>query len=190
MKKDLDAKGITVFDKVPAVKGLNFVLFQSKSLTKVQRLTKLLNDLAIVLPIATLVCFAGVVVLTRPRRRGVVRAATALAFSMTLILVFLALARNHYLSGLSPSQSVAANAAVIDTVTAVLRRGIRIILIASLVLAVIAMIVGNDRVAPLGQARNAKVDDGWTIPRMRGAVPQRVAVGGPRAWRLGSGDLE
>jgi hypothetical protein len=35
VKKDLDAKGITVFDKVPAVKGLNFVLFQSKSLTKV-----------------------------------------------------------------------------------------------------------------------------------------------------------
>jgi hypothetical protein len=146
VKKDLDAKGITVFDKVPAVKGLNFVLFQSKSLTKVQRLTKLLNDLAIVLPIATLVCFAGAVVLTRPRRRGVVRATTALAFSMTLILVFLALARNHYLSGLSPSQSVAANAAVIGTVTAALRRGIRIILIASLVLAVIAMIVGNDRV--------------------------------------------
>jgi hypothetical protein len=56
------------------------------------------------------------------------------------------LARNHYLSGLSPSQSVAANAAVIGTVTAALRRGIRIILIASLVLAVIAMIVGNDRV--------------------------------------------
>ena len=29
VKKKLDAKGITVFDKVPAVKGLNFVLFQS-----------------------------------------------------------------------------------------------------------------------------------------------------------------
>jgi hypothetical protein len=99
-----------------------------------------------VLPIATLVFFVGAVVLTRPRRRGVVRAATALALSMTLILVSLALARHHYLSGLSPSQSVPANAAVIDTVTAALRRGLRIILIASLALATIAMIVGNDRV--------------------------------------------
>ena len=43
-KKKLDAQGITVFDKVPAVKGLNFVLFQSDTLVKVQRLIKLLEQ--------------------------------------------------------------------------------------------------------------------------------------------------
>ncbi len=51
MKKQLDSKGITVFDKVPAVKGLNFVLFQSDQLVKIQRLTRFLNKLAVVLPI-------------------------------------------------------------------------------------------------------------------------------------------
>ena len=37
-KKRLDGKGITVFNKVPAVKGLNFVLFQSDQLVHIQKL--------------------------------------------------------------------------------------------------------------------------------------------------------
>jgi hypothetical protein len=145
VKKKLDAKGITVFDKVPAVKGLNFVLFQSKSLVKVQKATKLLNDLAIVLPIIALLCFAGAVVLARNRRRGLVRAATGLFLSMALILVVMAVARNQYLSGLSPNKSVAANQAVIDTVTSALRLGVRIILVASAVIALVALLAGNRR---------------------------------------------
>jgi len=146
VKKKLDAKGITVFDKVPAVKGLNFVLFQSKSLVTIQKLTKLLNDLAIVLPIIALLLFAAVVVLTRNRRRGLVRAATGLALSMAVILVAVAVARNQYLSGLSPNQSVAANQAVIDTVTATLREAVRIILIVAAVIAIVALIAGNRHV--------------------------------------------
>jgi hypothetical protein len=146
VKKRLDAKGITVFDKVPAVKGLNFVLFESKNLTKIQKLTKLLNDLAIVLPIISLLCFAASVVLVRNRRRGVVRAAVGLALSMAAVLVVVAVARNQYLSGLSPTQSVAANQAVIDTVTANLRLGLRIILAISALIAVVAALVGNRRI--------------------------------------------
>ena len=61
-KKDLDAKAITVFDKVPAVKGLNYVLFQSNDLVRIQGLVNFLNKLAVVLPIVTLLFFAGVVV--------------------------------------------------------------------------------------------------------------------------------
>ena len=145
VKKKLDAKGITVFDKVPAVKGLDFVLFQSKDLVKVQKVTKLLNDLAIVLPIITLLFFAASVVLARNRRRGLVRAATGLAVSMAAVLVVMAVARHQYLSGLSPNQSVAANQAVIDTVTATLRLGLRIILGVSALIAVVALLAGNRR---------------------------------------------
>jgi hypothetical protein len=146
VKQKLDAKGITVFDKVPAVKGLNFVLFQSKNLVKVQKVTKLLNDLAIVLPIVTLLCLAGSVVLARNRRRGLVRAATGLALSMAVVLVAVAVARQQYLSGLSPNQSVTANQAVIDTVTATLRLGLRIILAVSALIAVVALLAGNRRI--------------------------------------------
>jgi hypothetical protein len=143
VKQKLDAKGITVFDKVPAVKGLNFVLFQSDDLVKVQKVTKLLNDLAIVLPIITLLFFAASVVLARNRRRGLLRAATGLAISMAAVLVVMAVARHQYLSGLSPNQSVAANQAVIDTVTATLRLGLRIILGVSVIIAVVALLAGN-----------------------------------------------
>jgi hypothetical protein len=145
VKHKLDAKGITVFDKVPAVKGLNFVLFQSKDLVKVQKVTKLLNDLAIVLPIITLLCLAASVVLARNRRRGLVRAATGLALSMAAVLVVIAVARHQYLSGLSPNQSVAANQAVIDTVTGTLRLGLRIILGVAALIAVVALLAGSPR---------------------------------------------
>jgi hypothetical protein len=145
VKQKLDAKGITVFNKVPAVKGLNFVLFQSEDLVKVQKVTKLLNDLAIVLPIIALLCFAASVVLARNRRRGLARAATGLALSMAGVLVVIAVARHQYLSGLSPNQSVAANQAVIDTVTATLRLGLRIIFGVSAFIAVVALLAGNRR---------------------------------------------
>lgn len=145
VKKKLDAKGITVFDKVPAVKGLDFVLVQSQDLVKVQKATKLLNDLAIVLPIVTLLFLAASVVLARNRRRGLVRAAGGLALSMAAVLVVMAVARHQYLSGLSPDQSVAANQAVIDTVTATLRLGLRIILGVSAFIVVVALAAGNRR---------------------------------------------
>jgi hypothetical protein len=145
VKKKLNAKGITVFDKIPAVKGLDFVLFQSKDLVKVQKVTKLLNDLAIILPIITLLCLAASVVLARNRRRGLVRAAAGLAISMAAVLVVMAVARHQYLSGLSPNQSLAANQAVIDTVTARLRLGLRIILGVSALIAVVALVAGNRR---------------------------------------------
>jgi len=153
-KKALTAQGITVFNKVPAVKGLEFVLFQSNDLARVQGLTRLLNKVALVLPIITLLCFAGGVVLARNRRRGLVRAATGLALSMALILVAISVARNQYLSGLSPSQSVAANSAVIDTVTASLRMAVRIILIVAVLVALGALIAGNTRLRAWMGTRN------------------------------------
>jgi len=142
VKQALDAKGITVFDRVPAV-SLTYVLFQSDSLVHIQKLVKFLNKLAIVLPIITLLFFAGAVVLARDRRRGLVRAAVGLALSMALILVLIAVGRNQYLSGIKPPQSPTAQAAVIDIVTANLRDAVRIILIVAALIAFVAVLVGN-----------------------------------------------
>ncbi len=143
VKKDLDAKGITVFNKVPAVKGLNYVLFQSDNLVHIQKLVKFLNKLAVVLPIVTLLCFAGAVVLARNRRRGLVRVGVGLALSMGLILVVIAVGRNQYLAGVKPPQSPEASSAVIDTVTANLRDAVRLILILAALLAIGALVAGN-----------------------------------------------
>jgi hypothetical protein len=145
VKKRLDAKGITVFDKIPAVKGVNFVLFQSKSLAKTQQMVRLLNKVVIVLPIVTILAFAAAIVLARNRRKGLVRAAFGLAISMALVLIVLSVATNQYLGSLSPSQSVAANSAAIDIVTNSLRETIRIILIVSAAIAIAALVAGNSR---------------------------------------------
>ncbi len=146
VKKSLADKGITVFNRVPAVNGLSFVLFQSDQLSKFQRLTRFLNKLALVLPVVTILLLAGAVLLAKNRRRGLVRAASGLALAMALILVVLAVARNQYLNGLSPDKSKAANQAVIDTVTASLREWVRIIGIVAAVIALLAVIVGIPRV--------------------------------------------
>jgi hypothetical protein len=142
LKKDLAAKGITVFNNVPAVKGVDYVLFQSSDLPKIQRLTKALNSLAVLLPILTLLLLAASVVLARNRRRGLVRAAAGLALSMVVVLVVVNVARNQYLSGVNPSGKRAAQAAVIDTVSAPLTDGVRTVLIVAAVVAVLVVIVG------------------------------------------------
>ncbi len=158
VKEKLDAKGITVFDKVPAAKGLNYVLFQSKDLVRIQKLVNFLDKLAVVLPILTLLCFAGAVVLTRNRRKGLARAGVGLALSMGLILVAIAVLENRYVAGVKPPQSPQAASAVIDTVAANLRDAIRLILALAALVAVVALVAGNTWVrAKVGDMRKP----GW-----------------------------
>jgi hypothetical protein len=141
-KKRLDENGVTVFNKVPAVKGLNVVLFQSDQLVRFQRVTRLLNKVALILPILTLLIFAAGVILSKDRRRGLVRATVGLTLSMGLMLTLISVVRNQYLNSLDPSQSKAANAAAIDTVTAPLQDTIRAILFLALLIAIIALAAG------------------------------------------------
>jgi hypothetical protein len=143
VKRALDARGITVFDKVPAIKGPNLVLLRSTQLAKIQRLTRALDRLALLLPIVTVLLFAAAIVLTRNRRRGLVRAAAGLALSMALVLVVAGVARNQYLSSLLPSQSRAAAAAVFDALVALLLDSIRTIMIVAAIVALVAVVAGN-----------------------------------------------
>jgi hypothetical protein len=153
-KKALDAKGITVFNKVPSINGPQLVLFHSTQVARAQRLTRFLNHLALVLPIVTLLCFAGSVLLNRDRRRGLVRAATGLALSMALVLVVGSVARNQYLSSLDTSQSKPAAAAVIDALSALLLDSVRTLAIVAAIVAIVGVVIGNRRVrAWLGTRR-------------------------------------
>ena len=143
VRKELDARGITVFNKVPKVNAPTIVLFQSTQLVRLQGLIRLLDRLYILLPIVTLLLFAAGIVLTRNRRRGLVRAATGLALSMGLLLIIAAIARNQYLNSLSPSQSKPATTAVIDTVSASLLDTIRATFFVAAVVAIVAVVFGN-----------------------------------------------
>lgn len=115
-KRQLSARGLTVFNKVPNYTGAPFVLFQPNQLAKLQRWIKFLDHLALVLPIVSILMLAGAVLLVRDRRRGFVHAASGLFVSMALLLIAANVGRNQYLSSLKVTQSKATTAAVIDTV--------------------------------------------------------------------------
>ncbi len=142
-KQALRKKRITLFEKVSTADAPTLTLFQSTQLVRLQGLTRLLNRLYILLPIVTLLLFAGGIILTRNRRRGLVRAAAGLAVSMAVVLVVASVGRDHYLSSLSPSQSRPATEAVIDTISASLLDTVRTIFVVAAVIAVVAAIAGN-----------------------------------------------
>ncbi len=143
VKQRLSDRGLTMFEKVPTTSATHFVLFRSTQLQKLQRLTKVVNRLAYLLPVLSLLFFAAGVVLTESRRRGLVRAATGLALSMAVVLVAANVGESQYLASLLPSQSKDAAAAVIDDVAAALLDSVRTILVAAAVVAVVALLFGN-----------------------------------------------
>jgi len=141
-KQQLSAHGLSVFNKIPNYNGAPLVLFQSDQLAKLQRWIKFLNHLALVLPIVSILMFAGAVLLARDRRRGLVHAASGLAVSMALLLIAANVGRNQYLSSLNVHQSKEATAAVIDTVDAALLDSVRWILAIAAIVAIVAFVVG------------------------------------------------
>jgi hypothetical protein len=143
VKKQLVARGITAFDSVPTINGPSLVLLRSTQLAQAQRLTRALDRLAVLLPIVTLLLFAGAIALARNRRRGVVRAAAGLALSMALILVVAGVGRNQYLSSLLPTQPKAAAAAVFDTLVALLLDSARTIMYVAAAVALVFFVAGN-----------------------------------------------
>jgi hypothetical protein len=145
VKQALDKKGITVFDKVPTANGTSFVLFQSDQLTKLQGLINALNRLAYLLPILGVVCFAGGILLTENRRKGLVRAAVGLALAMGLLLVGVAVGRNLYLNALGKSVNLRAAANIYDAMSAFPLGTTRVVLLVSVIVALVGMAVGNKR---------------------------------------------
>ena len=61
---------------------------------------RLLKAVAIVLPLLSLLCLAGAVFLSRPRRRGLLHAAIGVALAMLLLVAALGVARSAYLDAL------------------------------------------------------------------------------------------
>ena len=102
VKTKLDARGISIFDKVTLpVDRQEFVLFQSKLLSQVQGLVDLLQTLAWVLPVLALACLAGAIGLSPRRRRTLERAAIGVAFAVGVQLVLLRAGRSLYLDAIT-----------------------------------------------------------------------------------------
>ncbi|MEA2180465.1 MAG: hypothetical protein QOG77_3762 [Solirubrobacteraceae bacterium] len=131
----------------PTVDG-QVALVQSDALVTAQGGVRLLKGVAILLPVLALLCLAGSVALSRPWRRGLLRAAIGIVVAMLILVAALGVARSAYLDALSqgtlPRQ---ASADIFDSVVTLLRTGLRVVAVAAVLLAIATFLAGM----PLGR---------------------------------------
>ena len=144
VRSGLQERGLNrVASAIPPTVDGRVELFQSQGLVSAQKAVKLLKTLAIVLPVLALACLVGAVFLTRSRRRGLLRVGMGLAVAMLLLIAALAVARSAYLDALGQGalpRDAASN--IFDTLVALLRDGVRVAVIAAVLVAVIAFVAG------------------------------------------------
>lgn len=130
-------------DAIPDDVDARIALVQSSALVDAQSGVKLLKGVAIVLPLLALLSLAGSVLLSRPRRRGLLRAAAGVGAAMVLLIAALALARSAYLDALSDGALPRdAASTIFDSVAGLLRTGIRLVVLIALVVAGLAVVAG------------------------------------------------
>ena len=124
----LDANGVHLFDGVPAASlDRRFVLFRSADLARAQDATRLLDALGKWLPFATLAAFAGAIASSTHHRRALGYSALALAATMVVITVALAVGRAYYLDRVGGGIPRAAAAVPFDGLFRSMRRWVRIV---------------------------------------------------------------
>jgi hypothetical protein len=157
IKTALQERGLTRIAAAipPSVDG-QIKLVQSEGLVSAQRGVRLLKGVAIVLPVLAVLCLAGAVFLSRPRRRGLLHVAIGVALAMLLMVAALAIARSAYLDALgSGAFPRDAASSIFDTLVTFLRDGLRVVLIAALLLALVSFLFG----LPLGALWSRVVTD-------------------------------
>jgi hypothetical protein len=143
VKQDLIQHGFSLASNIPAVSP-TVALFQAKDLGKAQSLYRLVTTLKIVLPILALLLLAAGVWAARGRRRALVRAALGVAASMLILGIGLQIARGIYLSSTLPTDAAAA---AFDALVHFLKNGLRVVLLAGLIIAIAAYFTGPSRTA-------------------------------------------
>jgi hypothetical protein len=173
VKQDLEERGLTrVADAIPPTVDGRVTLLTSEGFAKGRDAIDLLESLTIALPILSLACLIGHVLLSESRRRGVLRVALGLACTALLLLAVVGIGRSLYLDAIDATVLPREAASdIFDALIVLLRDGLRIAVLAALVLAALSLLAG----APLRRAAAA------TGPRVR-AVAGRVAADPRTAW--------
>lgn len=149
LKERLDARGITVFDRVPTSSvNSRFVLISSKQLDSAQKGVRLLKAVAIGLPLLVLALYAIAIGISRRRRRTLLQASLGVVAGMALLGIGLAIGRSIYLDYVAgPKLPHDAATAFYDTLVHYLRLGIRVIAGIALLVAAGAWVTGPSRAA-------------------------------------------
>jgi hypothetical protein len=144
VQERLSASGLEAVSRIqidPA--RATIVLFESETLATMEWAMDLLDTLAIVLPVVTLVALVGCLLLARDRWGMAMWAALGVAIGMVLLVVGLRIAREAILDDLPPERSVAAVASLFDIVTRNLRDAARLLVLIALVVAGFCGLVGS-----------------------------------------------
>ena len=178
VRRALDERGLERLSAaIPASVDGRVTLLQSEGFVKARRTVNLIEGLAIVLPILALLCLGGHVWLSRPRRRGLLRAGLGLIVTALLLLAAIGIARSAYLDAINrdvlPRQAAAD---IFDALIGLLRSGVRVVVIVAVLLALLALVLGRTgQIVARTRAAAGRIPLGW-VARHR-AVLQGAAVG-------------
>ena len=153
----LDKLGISGLQEKASGINNRLVLFSSNDLKKAQLGVRLLDDLAVVLPILTGLAFVGGIALSGHRRRTILHSALGLALAMGLMLLVFDLLRTIYLNALPAGVDLAAAKAVYNQLLSFLRLSVRTLFVFGIVVAIAAWLAGPGRVATAIRARSVQL---------------------------------
>jgi len=143
----LEKLGVTGLSKAASQNSHQVVLFSSSTLHQVQGGVRGLDDLAIALPILSVLLFAGALLASGDRRRTIVRAALGLALATLVFLMIWNVARSPYLSALPAGVSPAAAGAIYDQLLSFLLTALRTLFVFAVIVALGAWLAGPGRLA-------------------------------------------
>ncbi len=147
VKKQLVGAGLTVASKVPVV-GTTIEIAHVKGVNQVRSYVRLLNRAAVWLPLLGLGCLLAAILLSRKRRRSTIIAAISVSVGMVVIAAGLAFGRKLYLDslpGIYLTQSAAES--IYNTLVRYLRTGLRLVVLAALLICLIAWLTGPGKLA-------------------------------------------
>lgn len=173
VKERLHERGLDgVADAIPPTVDGRIPLLTSDGFSTARRGINVLKGLSWLLPLLALLCFAGHILLTRPRRRGWLRVALGLAVTGLLLLALVGIGRTYYLDSID-NAVLPRDAAedIFDALLGLLRNVLRVAVVVAIVLALLSLLAGK----PARRAIEA------TGPRLRGAAA-RVAADPRTSW--------
>jgi hypothetical protein len=173
LKERLRERGFNrVADAIPASVDGRIPLLTSTGFSTARSGIDVLESLSVLLPLLALLCFAGHILMSRPRRRGWLRVALGLAVTGLLLLAVVGIARSAYLGAIDRDvlpRDAAAD--IFDALIGLLRTALRLAVIVAVLLAALSLLAGK----PLRAAAAA------TAPRVRAAAA-RVSADPRTVW--------
>jgi hypothetical protein len=146
VKQTLIDQGFRVAERIPPVDA-TFVVFNSSDLSKAQRGFHLLDVIAVVLPVITLLLIGAAVLVARSRRKALIASGLCVALGMILLGLILTAVRPLYLDSLPATINQDSAAAVYDILIGSMRRNLRIVLVVALLVSLVVWCTGPARSA-------------------------------------------